>query len=209
MTARRAGALLATSTLITGCLVVATGSAAHAATLPTGTRSLESVNYPGRYVRHLDSLARIDPISTAQEKLDASFTVINGLASPSCYSFQAKNGRFLRHRDYRLRLDANTGDATFRADATFCAVDGSVSGSVSLVSFNYPDRRIRHRDYALWLDTVQDTAAFRADSSFTTTTAWAPKTTANPVLPGLFADPHLTYLNGRYYLYPTTDGYAG
>ncbi|GAA1641863.1 family 43 glycosylhydrolase [Actinoplanes couchii] len=206
MTAR---ALLATSTLFTGCVVVLSGSAAQAATLPTGTRSLESVNYPGRYVRHLDSLARIDPISTAQEKLDASFTVVNGLASPSCYSFQARNGQFLRHRDYRLRLDTNTGDATFRGDATFCAADGSVAGSIALASYNYPDRRVRHRDYALWLDPVADTAAFRADSSFRLTTAWAPKTNKNPVLPGLFADPHLTTFNGRYYLYPTTDGYAG
>ena len=55
---------------------------------------------------------------------------------------------------------------TFRADATFCAVDGSVAGSVALASYNYPNRRIRHRDFALWLDTYQDTAAFRADSSF-------------------------------------------
>ena len=90
---------------------------AYAATLPTGARSLESVNYPGRYVRHLNSLGQLDPVtsgSTAQTKLDATFTVVNGLASPACYSFQTKGGLFLRHRDWRLRVDANTGDATFR-----------------------------------------------------------------------------------------------
>ncbi|WP_433789262.1 family 43 glycosylhydrolase [Actinoplanes sp. CA-252034] len=207
-----ARSLLAASLLMTGFVVVLSSSPAQAATLATGARSLESVNYPGRFVRHLDSLGRIDPItasSTAQAKLDATLTVVNGLASPSCYSFQARNGQFLRHRDYRLRLDTNTGDATFRGDATFCAVDGSVAGSVALASYNYPDRRIRHRDYALWLDAYQDTATFRADSSFRPATPWAPKTAKNPVLPGLFADPQIVNFNGRYYLYPTTDGYAG
>jgi GH43 family beta-xylosidase len=205
----RAG--LALSALAAGFVVIVTGAPAHAATLPAGAASLESVNYPGRYARHLNSLGQLEAVaaaSAAQVKLDATFTVVNGLASPSCYSFQTKGGLFLRHRDYRLRVDANTGDATFRGDATFCAVDGSVAGSVSLVSYNYPARRIRHRDFALWLDAYQDTAAFRADSSFRLTTPWAPKTAANPVLPGLFADPHIANFGGRYYLYPTTDGYA-
>jgi GH43 family beta-xylosidase len=202
---------LALSALATGFVVIVTGAPARAATLPAGAASLEAVNYPGRYARHLSSLGQLEAVtaaSTAQVKQDATFTVVNGLASPSCYSFQTKSGLFLRHRDFRLRVDANTGDATFRGDATFCAVDGSVAGSVSLVSYNYPARRIRHRDFALWLDAYQDTAAFRADSSFRLTTPWAPKTAANPVLPGLFADPHIANFGGRYYLYPTTDGYA-
>jgi beta-xylosidase len=80
---------------------------------------------------------------------------------------------------------------------------------VSLVSHNYPNRRIRHRDRGLWLDTYADTALFRADSSFRLTAPWAPRTNKGPAIPGLFADPHLTSFNGRYYLYPTTDGYAG
>jgi hypothetical protein len=202
---------LVLSTVAASFLVVLSGAPAQAAPLPTGARSLESVNHPGRYVRHQDYLGRLDQVSAtspAQTKLDATFTIVNGLASPACYSFQAKNGQFLRHRDWQLRIDTNTGDLTFRGDATFCAVEGSVAGSVSLVSYNYPDRRIRHRDYAVWLDTYQDTAAFRADSSFRLAAPWAPKTNKGPVIPGLFADPHITAFNGRYYLYPTTDGYA-
>ncbi|MGN9911248.1 family 43 glycosylhydrolase [Phytohabitans sp. LJ34] len=31
----------------------------------------------------------------------------------------------------------------------------------------------------------------------------------SPVLPGLYADPNIAYLDGRYYIYPTTDGFAG
>jgi hypothetical protein len=197
---------------VVGGFVVIVAASAYAATLPAGARSLESVNLPGRYVRHLNSLGQVDPVtasSTAQVKADATFTVVNGLAAPECYSFQAKDGLFLRHRDFRLRVDPNTGDPTFRADATFCAVDGSAAGTVSLTSYNYPARRIRHRDFVLWLDPFQDTAAFRADSSFRLTTPWTPKAGLGPVIPGLFADPHLTTFGGRYYLYPTTDGYAG
>jgi hypothetical protein len=200
------------SALLIGGAVAGVGSPAYAATLPVGAVSLESTNFAGRFVRHLDSSARLDPVtsgSAAQLKLDATFTVVNGLASPACYSFQTKSGLFLRHRDWRLRIDANTGDATFRGDATFCAVDGAVAGSVSLVSFNHPDRRIRHRDFALWLDPYQSAAPFPADSSFRIVAPWAPKTGRNPVIPGLFADPHIATFNGRYYLYPTTDGYAG
>jgi hypothetical protein len=207
----RVRSVLAVLALSAGLLVVLPGVPAAAATLPTGARSLESVNYPGSYVRHQDSLGRLDPVTTGSQqiKLDATFTVVNGLASPSCYSLQTRDGRFLRHRGWRLRVDANTGDAAFRADATFCAVDGSVAGSVSLASYNYPSRRIRHRDRELWLDTYENTALFLADSSFRLTAPWAPKTNKGPVIPGLFADPHLTNVNGRYYLYPTTDGYAG
>lgn len=208
----RLRSFFAIAALATASLVVVADGPAYAAVLTTGAGSLESINYPGRYVRHIDNLGQLDAVtssSASQAKLDATFTVVNGLASPACYSFQTKSGLFLRHRDFRLRVDANTGDATFRADATFCAVDGAEAGSVSLTSYNYPARRIRHRDFALWLDTYQDTAAFRADSSFRLTAPWAPKTTRGPVIPGLFADPHIAAFNGRYYLYPTTDGYAG
>jgi Alpha-L-arabinofuranosidase B (ABFB) domain len=75
-------------------------------------------------LRHLNATGQITPVtagSDGQTKRDATFTIVNGLASRACYSFQTKTGLFLRHRDYRLRVDANTGDAAFRGDATFCA----------------------------------------------------------------------------------------
>lgn len=205
---RRIAALLAL--LLPGVLVPPADAAPT--TVALGRASLESVNYAGRFVRHLDYLGRIDAVTTSsasQLKTDATFTVVPGLASPSCSSFQASNGRFLRHKDYRVRLDTNDGSATFRADATFCAQTGSVTGSTSFASFNYPTRLLRHKNNELWIDPAEDTAIFRADSSFWVRTPWVAKSTANPAIPGLFADPHLTYVNGRYYLYPTTDGYAG
>ncbi|WP_329023229.1 family 43 glycosylhydrolase [Streptomyces sp. NBC_01423] len=184
---------------------------AAAPPLPTGAHSLESLNFPGRYVRQADGLAGIAPVTSAsgtQDKKDATFTVIPGLASPACYSFQATNGLFLRHRDWRVRLEENTGTPTFRQDATFCPTEGSTAGSVVLASYNYPDRRLRHRDFGLWLDPNESTAQFKADSTFRLTGPWSPKTTKGPLIPGLYADPHLTRFGGTYFLYPTTDGYA-
>jgi hypothetical protein len=204
--------VLSLTTVAAGALLAVPGSAAFAAPLPTSAQSLESVVHPGRYVRHLNAAGQLAPVtagSDTQTKQDATFTIVNGLASPDCYSFQTRSGLVRRHRDWRLRVEANTGDSIFRADATFCAVDGSAAGSVSLVSHNYPSRRIHHRGLELWLDTYQDTAQFRAESSFRVSSPWAPKTTKGPAIPGLFADPHIATFNGRYYLYPTTDGYAG
>lgn len=105
---RRAGAG-AIVLMAAAALVVVPGSVASADTLPTGAQSLESVNQPGRYVRHLSSTGQITPVtagSDSQTKRDATFTVVNGLASPACYSFQTKSGVFLRHRGYRLRVEA-------------------------------------------------------------------------------------------------------
>jgi beta-xylosidase len=33
--------------------------------------------------------------------------------------------------------------------------------------------------------------------------------TRSPVLPGLYADPDIRYMDGRYWIYPTTDGFPG
>ncbi|MBO5371248.1 MAG: family 43 glycosylhydrolase [Lachnospiraceae bacterium] len=36
-----------------------------------------------------------------------------------------------------------------------------------------------------------------------------PEIAANPVLPGQYADPDIDYFDGKYWIYPTTDGFAG
>ena len=147
------------------------------ATLPTHTnRSLQSVNFTGRYaVARSDSLGYVDPVtssSTTAVKQSATFTIVPGLADSTCYSFRDTSGRYLRHKDYRIRFDASNGTVVFTKDATFCARPGSVTGSVSLESYNYPGRYLRHYNYELRIDTFQDTATFRADSSFKAVTPW-------------------------------------
>ncbi|MFD3504353.1 family 43 glycosylhydrolase [Streptomyces sp. NPDC058676] len=148
------------------------------ATLPTHTnRSLQSVNFTGRYTAvRSDSLGYLDPVtssSTTAVKQSATFTIVPGLADSTCYSFRDSAGRYLRHKDYRIRFDANSGTATFHKDATYCARPGSAAGSVSLESYNYPGRYLRHYNYELRIDPYQDNATFRADSSFTAVNPWA------------------------------------
>ncbi|QOC95299.1 family 43 glycosylhydrolase [Micromonospora craniellae] len=74
-------------------------------------------------------------------------------------------------------------------------------------SINYPGRFIRHRDNELWLDPpTTNSTTFAADSSFRVTTPWVAGR-RTPTIKGLYADPNIAHLNGRYYLYPTTDGH--
>lgn len=58
---------------------------------------------------------------------------------------------------------------------------------------------------------------FRTPQKYTVTAADGTKRTwtleavptRSPVLPGLYADPDVTYMDGRYWIYPTTDGFPG
>lgn len=133
--------------------------------------SLRSTNFPDRHVRHRDLLGHLDqvgassPLATRQ---DATFTVRAGLANPSCYSFESINptGRYLRHWDFRVRLDANDGTAVFRGDATFCARPGLTGTGASFESFNLPGRYLRHQDYAIRVDPYQSSGTTKADATF-------------------------------------------
>ncbi|MDK1348720.1 AbfB domain-containing protein [Streptomyces sp. 378] len=147
-------------------------------TLPTNTtRALQSVNFPGRYaVVRSDSLGYLDPVTSSTStavKQSATFTVVPGLADGSCYSFRDSSGRYLRHKDFRVRFDPSNGTTLFNQDATYCARPGSATGSVSLESHNYPGRYLRHYNYELRVDAYQDNATFRADSSFRAVSPWA------------------------------------
>jgi hypothetical protein len=147
-------------------------SPTDSATTPqtSGARSLESVNYPDRYITaHSDGLGYLDRVSStdsAQTRQDATFALVTGLADPGCYSFMAEDGRYLRHKDFRIHLMADDGSTLFEQDATFCPHAGSVSGSVSFASYNYPGYYLRHRQFELWIDPYQDGSGFRDDSSF-------------------------------------------
>jgi hypothetical protein len=131
------------------------------ATLLSGRHALRSVDHPGRYVREADGLGVVSSYGAT------TFTFVAGLADSDCYSLRDSAGRYLRHYAFRARLDADDGSAIFKKDATFCARPGSVAGSVSLESYNYPGRYLRYRaDFGLWLDPEQNTGTFRASRSF-------------------------------------------
>ena len=139
--------------------------------VPTGNRSLRSVNVTDRYVRHRNSLGYLEPVSTATDRLDATFTIGAGLANGNCYSFQSVNpaGRYLRHANNRLVLAANEGSATFRNDATFCGRAGLGGSGISFESYNYPGFYLRHYNYEVRIDRNDNSAALKADASFTVT----------------------------------------
>ncbi|GAA0554149.1 family 43 glycosylhydrolase [Actinomadura livida] len=84
--------------------------------------------------------------------------------TPYRLSSYSSPGRYVRHYDFRARLEA---DVAMLADSQFRIVPGlNGDGTVSLESANYPGHYLRHRNYELWVDRDDASALFRADSSF-------------------------------------------
>lgn len=146
-----------------------TSPSVTAGRLALGPVSLESANATGRYAAtsgNLGVLTSVSRDSGDSARARATFQVIRGLADASCFAFRAQDGRYLRHSSWRVRLSPDEGTELFRGDATFCLRTGSVAGSVSFESSNYPGWFLRHRGDELWVDHADGSAAFRADSSF-------------------------------------------
>ncbi|MCF0081997.1 AbfB domain-containing protein [Streptomyces lomondensis] len=129
--------------------------------------SIRSVNYPDRHWRVRDGYVRLDQIGSGPEQReDATFRRVAGLADPSCYSFRTADGRYLRHRSFVLVANTNDGSSLFRKDATFCPHYWSPSGTLSLESVNYPGRFLRHRDFQIRLDPYENSHRYHSDASF-------------------------------------------
>lgn len=117
--------------------------------------SVQSVNYPDRYWRVSNSVVGLDQVSSqssAAARQNSSFKRVKGLADPSCYSFVTVAGNYLRHREFVLRAEHNSGSDLFKKDATFCPRPTSTSGAIMLESVNYPGRYLHHDDFQLRLD---------------------------------------------------------
>lgn len=141
--------------------------------------------YTDRFLRHRDSLARTDVVNSGSDallKADATFVVRRGLADTSCYSLESRNypGRFLRHANFRVRLDANDNSDLFRRDATFCAQPGDSPGSVRLASINELGANVRHYAEEVWVavsggpHTYDNPTLYPQDTSWLPTTPWTP-----------------------------------
>jgi Alpha-L-arabinofuranosidase B (ABFB) domain len=75
---------------------------------------------------------------------------------------------FLRHRDFRVRLEgpSGSGDQQFARDAAFFMVPGLADpNGVSFQSFNFRDRFLRHRDFQLFVEPMDGPGAQR-DATF-------------------------------------------
>lgn len=140
-------------------------AAAPSASLRLGPISLESGAVPGRYLATDEQFGLLTDATSPDARGRATFEAVPGLASATCYSFRAADGRYLRHQSWRLRLSADEGSQVFRGDATFCPLV-TEDGQVFLESANYRGYFIHRQDDQLWVDQGDGSAAFRADSAF-------------------------------------------
>lgn len=133
----------------------------------TSWNRVKSLNFPSRYVRHADSVGRIDELPFEPYQ-DSQWRLRAGLSDPNAVSFESVNkpGYFLRHQGFEVKLMQNDGTSIFAADATFTKVPGLADASwSSFRSVNYPTRYLRHSAYVLRIDEIT-TATGRADATF-------------------------------------------
>ncbi|MEV1012052.1 family 43 glycosylhydrolase [Streptomyces sp. NPDC049881] len=84
--------------------------------------SLESVNFPGHYLRHRFGEVWMDRATDdSLFRADATWRIRPGLADPALTSFESWNfpGEYLRHRDSLLWKETITNTPQNRANATF------------------------------------------------------------------------------------------
>nr|WP_307830660.1 AbfB domain-containing protein [Lentzea nigeriaca] len=156
------------------------------ADLPVDQARSFRVTTPGftdRYLRHRDGLARTDVVTGSSGSLlkaDATFVIRRGLADPSCYSIESRDfpGDYLRHADFRVRLNGNDNTDLFRRDATFCAQPGE--GGVRLEPVNELGTNIRHYAEEVWVasnggaHTYDNPASYHQDVSWAVGSPWTP-----------------------------------
>ncbi|NUS31145.1 MAG: family 43 glycosylhydrolase [Streptomyces sp.] len=79
----------------------------------------------------------------------------------SSYNFA---DRFIRHWEYRAKIEANVSPL---ADSQFRVVTGLAgTGTVSLESANFPGYFLRHKNFEVWVEKNDGTSAFASDASF-------------------------------------------
>jgi len=119
--------------------------------------SFRSINFSGRFVRHINFLGELTPVINELDKNDGTFDMVPGLADSRFVSLRSVNfpNHFLRHQDFRLKLQERPSpeDRLFNQDATFILQPGLADAMASsFKSLNFPDRFIRHRDFHLFIE---------------------------------------------------------
>ncbi|MBL1104292.1 AbfB domain-containing protein [Streptomyces sp. 5-8] len=132
--------------------------------------------YTDRYIRHHDGLGYTEVVGAGSGDLlkrDATWKVRPGLANRLCYSFESRNypGEYLRHREFRVRREAGDDSALYKADATWCPVQGN--GGIRLSAAGFPGQYLRHINAELWLAQAGGTHSWDNPAGFTEDTTWA------------------------------------
>ena len=155
--------------------------------------SLQSTNFPDRFIRHQNFLGELSQIQSDLDRQDATFWISDGAKFGSMVMLRSSNFplHVLRHQDFRLKLheynpplipppelgsprSETPEEQLLREDASFFLVAGLAdSASVSFQSFNFPDRFIRHRDFHLFVESADSDLA-RRDATFILTEPFAP-----------------------------------
>jgi hypothetical protein len=142
--------------------------------------SLQSINFPDRFIRHQNFLGELTQIHTDLDKQDATFQIIH-LGNTVRLSAAFQGNLVLRHQDFRIKLfqfiqiappgglgNPDTPENQLaQNDETFFMVPGLAdSSAVSFRSLNFQDRFIRHRDFHLFLEPAQADDLARHDATF-------------------------------------------
>jgi hypothetical protein len=138
------------------------------------------------YLRHnsADSnavIAAVSSSSSSTDKAAATWIVRPGLGDASCVSFESadKPGQYLRHYDFRLRVESIDSSALSRLDATFCPQASHNGQGVSLRSANYPADFVRHYSYGAYIASQggshdwDNATAWADDTSWVVASPWA------------------------------------
>jgi hypothetical protein len=132
--------------------------------------SIEAFVAKGKFVRHANALAYVEPIVTTLASKDARFKKIKGLADPKGVSFESHNfpEMYLRHRNGRLMV-TSCPDEGDKSDATFFIKQGFASdqdGWVSLELLTHPGCFVRTKEGELWAEAKKEDATFRESATF-------------------------------------------
>jgi hypothetical protein len=131
------------------------------------------------YLRHDDADTKVvisstTSASSATAKADATWIVRAGLANTSCVSFESANnpGQFLRHSNFELYLNTDTGGSSFAQDATFCPTSGNSGQGTSFRSVNYPTKFIRHYNFTVYVASDGGSNSWDNANSWAADTSW-------------------------------------
>jgi hypothetical protein len=145
-------------------------------------RSLQSANYPERFVRHANLQGRIDPIASDLDKQDSTFRLVSGLATADGFSLEAANspGWFLVAENNVIVLrQRKPNDAQFDKSATFLLYQGfSDPTQYSFGPLTQPDHFVRHAGFLLVASRSDGSDAFKKDATFRFTAPNWPATAA-------------------------------
>lgn len=149
--------------------------------------SFESVNFPGRYLRHAAGRVRTDSDTGGAFRADATWCARPGLAAGGA-SFESLNnpGAYLRHYAENVHLARSGGPnpwdtaTSFAADATWetaapalwrssVLLATDARQSLRVTTWGYTDRYLRHADSLAYTEVVDagSSALLKADATYT------------------------------------------